>query len=324
MTEILENYENTHEIAETKDTNEIQNTAIEDALQQKLPNNEERQTFFLNIFQQPQISDFFSQEETITYIQQKNLWRFGNTLKSKTQEEQTTTVREDIDMFIKNKTWSLKEIVVTNNMLYEQVDQTSEQVDQTSEQVDQTSEQVDQTSEQVDQTSEQVDQTSEQVDQNNKKTEDNIQNIEKTKKINEQAKITKQSYEKLTEEQKTTDKDIEEFKTKEENQNIITQITEKTQGTELSPDDYLKFYLTANTHKDALQGTEFMTNYEALNDLLGIAPEKTIMKNLSTKPNHVDAIVTSNPSLKNYSTNSAFLINYLYFIYNNKTKHLTI
>lgn len=261
MPEILSTQENTQEIADTKKNNETKNTAIEDALMQKLPGNKEKQDFFLNIFQQPKISDFFFQEDITSYIKENPIWSQYRILKSKTLEEQTTAVWEDMDTFIKNKTGAFKEIITTNDDLSNQVNQISEQTDET------------------------------------------IQWTEKAKDINEQAKLTKQSYDDLDTKYKVTD---EQLKIQKENipQNIINQITEKTQGTELSVDDYLKFYLTAQTNKDELKGSEFIKNYETLNDILGIMPPMTNLKSMEENPEHTDVIVENNESLHKYTQNS--------------------
>ncbi len=256
MQETLSTQENTQEIADTKKNNETKNTAIEEALMQKLPGNKEKQDFFLNIFQQPKISDFFSQEDITSYIKENPIWSQYRILKSKTLEEQTTAVREDMDTFIKNKTGTFKEIIATNNNLSNQVEQTN-------------------------------------------------QWAEKTKDINEQAKKTKESYDKLDSKYKVTDEQVQTAKTEGTiSQSTIDQITKKTQGTELNVDDYLKFYLTAETNKDELKGSEFMQNYEALNDKLGIMPPMTTMKKVLDNPEHTDVIVENNESLNKYTQTS--------------------
>jgi|GEM_PF-6348100 len=145
--------------------------------------------------------------------------------------------------------------------------------------------------------------TNENTNITNEKTE-TIETESNVEKINKQAKLTKESYDKLDAKYKISDEQITNIKADEKNKNIINQITEKTQGTELSVDDYLKFYLTAETNKDELKGSEFIKNYEALNDILGIMPPMTNLKSMEENPEHTDVIVENNESLHKYTQSS--------------------
>lgn len=93
--------------------------------------------------------------------------------------------------------------------------------------------------------------------------------VEESNTLLEARTATKESYDKLDKKYQITDAQLQEEK-KNIPQTLINQITEKTKDTDLKVDDYLKFYLTAQKDKEnnELKGTDFMKNYEELNDKL--------------------------------------------------------
>ncbi len=165
---------------------------------------------------------------------------------------------------------------------------------------------IEETSNTVEETSNTVEETSNTVEETSNTVEEKQENKEMYNTFLEAREATKQSYDKLDSKYKITDEQLQKEKGNIRVE-VINQITEKTKGTQFSTDDYLKFYLTANTNREALQGTEFMKNYEALSNILNIPPAVTTMKKMSTNADQVNAIVNSNTALTNYSTNSSKL-----------------
>ena len=99
------------EIVETNTQTKTQESTVEDMLKQRLPDSPEKQAFFLTLFKDKQINDIFTQGDITKYMQQKNLSRFWNTLKTKTLEERTKLLVEDMDIYFKENWW-IKEIKV--------------------------------------------------------------------------------------------------------------------------------------------------------------------------------------------------------------------
>ena len=99
------------EIVDTNLQTKTQESTVEDVLKQRLPDSPEKQAFFLTLFKDKQINDIFTQGDIRKYMQQKNLSRFWNTLKTKTLEERTKLLVEDMDIYFKENWW-IKEIKV--------------------------------------------------------------------------------------------------------------------------------------------------------------------------------------------------------------------
>lgn len=102
------------DIVETKKENNQTESTIDNTLKQKLPDDEEKQKFFFNIFQQNDIQKTFSTQEIIWYIKEKLNIRLFRKLKNISIEEQTKSILEDMDTQIRKENWSLKEIKTYN------------------------------------------------------------------------------------------------------------------------------------------------------------------------------------------------------------------
>ncbi len=145
------------------------------------------------------------------------------------------------------------------------------------------------------------------IDVTKDKIENNQDILKEKNTLLEARTATKESYDKLDKKYQITDAQLQEEK-KNIPQTLINQITEKTKDTDLKVDDYLKFYLTAQNDKEKneLQGTDFMKNYEELNDKLWILSEVPdnlpMMKMMS--PIKTDLIVENNEEIKNYTQTS--------------------
>lgn len=107
------------------------------------------------------------------------------------------------------------------------------------------------------------------VENNQNVVENNKDALEQKNTLLESRKATKESYDKLDKKYQITDAQLQQEKANIP-QTLINQITEKTKNTDLKVDDYLKFYLTAQNDKEKneLKDTDFMKNYEELNDKL--------------------------------------------------------
>lgn len=109
MVEIWDKQKLKPEIVGTTENTSTQESTIDDALKHKLPENSEKQQLFFTLFKEIQGNNIFTQNDIKRYIQEKNLARLGNILKTKTAEEQIKFLTEDIDMYFQNN-WGIKEI----------------------------------------------------------------------------------------------------------------------------------------------------------------------------------------------------------------------
>lgn len=105
------------EVVDNKANDNQQESTIEDAIKQKLPDNTDKQQLFLNILKDPRIVGVMSSTDIIGYIQQKNLSRFGNTLKTKNSQEQVQLLMEDMDLYHQSITGTFENISVLEGQI---------------------------------------------------------------------------------------------------------------------------------------------------------------------------------------------------------------
>ena len=272
MWESGDQYTQEQEIVENQKKNKQQESTIEDALKKKLPNSPEKQQLFLDIFKNPKITESFTQKDIIWYIQQKNLSRFWNTLKTKSSEEQKKMVIEDIDMYFKYN-GGLKEIKIYNNILLEKDKQVTEKDKQVTKS------------------------TNQGIEKNKKITESTNQGIEiKNARTNTQKSyenLDKTKYIKPTPEEKNTIK------------NSITGPTlQKLQQNNLDLDSYVNFVFTAEKYSTELktENNEFLINFQKLNKTLDILPIEIPFSETSN-PKNTDDITSKNKSLSTTADN---------------------
>ena len=100
---------------DNKQTTATTEATIEDTLKRKMPDDTEKQQFFLNIFQQKDIQASFSQQDISLYIKSNLVVTSYRKLKAASIEDQTKFILEDMDNQIKKIDGSLKTIQTYKN-----------------------------------------------------------------------------------------------------------------------------------------------------------------------------------------------------------------
>lgn len=93
------------EIMDNQSKTNQQESTIEDALKKKLPDNTDKQQFFLNILKNPRVSEVFTQKDIINYIEGRELVGYSRTLKTESPAEQVKIIMGNIDLYFKNNWW---------------------------------------------------------------------------------------------------------------------------------------------------------------------------------------------------------------------------
>ena len=266
------------EIVETNTQTKTQESTVEDMLKQRLPDSPEKQAFFLTLFKDKQINDIFTQGDITKYMQQKNLSRFWNTLKTKTLEERTKLLVEDMDIYFKENWW-IKEIKV-----YEEKDKEKSKEDKEKSKEDK----------------EKSEEDKEKSEEDKESTETQIETKDT---LLESRKKTKESYDTLDKSKypEPTDEEI-----KEQKANIRPQTQSQLESKWLKIEDYTKFLITEKKHEKQLrkeENTEFLDNLKELKQWLG---DTTTMAE-TTDRKHTDLIVGNNLSLTAYTKESPTL-----------------
>ena len=247
---------------------------LETALKTKIPTDEEKYNKFLGIFQNIKDQKSFTEDEICTFITSTNINLLNRQI-SKPEADANKIVLENMDMFL-GKTIDAN---TTKNEIKENIENKK--------------------TEEVKIWTEKVKTWTEKVKTWTEAIKTKTEKIEKKDRI-EARTATKDSYNQLDPKYQINDEQLQKEKATIP-QNIINQVTEKTKGTDLKADDYLKFYLTAKNNKDELKDTDFMKNYEKLNEEL--FPTRSTFTELKD-PNYTDLIVENNESVKNFAEKS--------------------
>ena len=253
------------EIVDTNIQTKTQESTVENTLKQRLPDNPEKQVFFLTLFKDKQINDIFTQGDIIKYTQQKNLSRFWNILKTKTPEEKIKLLIEDIELYFKENWW-IKEIKV-----YEEKDKEKSKEDK--------------------------EESKEDKEKSKEDKEETETQVETKDTLLESRKKAKESYDTLDKSKYPgpTDEEI-----KEQKKNIPQRTQSQLEAKWLSVEDYTKFLITEKKYEKQLRkegNTEFLDNLKELKQWLW---ESTTMAETADRK-HTDLIVTNNPSLTTYT-----------------------